>query len=145
MDYSRFFVEKGESFFWYFESLRKSSLQSFHCLLQGKRELEACAGCGMDVQIHGGLTRDGLAGRSPAAGAAPGARMLVHSIACGQGWRQGEYSGVEENERTLYSVFLSEIKRCLHSEGSKLARSWCPLPMFTESQYKTESSLESAG
>ena len=38
----------------------------------------------MDVQIHGGLSRDGLAGRSPATGAAPGAWMLVHPITCGQ-------------------------------------------------------------
>jgi hypothetical protein len=36
----------------------------------------------MDVQIHGGFTRDGLAGRSPSAGAAAGAGVLVHSIAC---------------------------------------------------------------
>lgn len=40
----------------------------------------------MDVQVHGGLSRDGLARRSPATGAAPGAGMLVHPITnyCGE-------------------------------------------------------------
>lgn len=42
----------------------------------------------MDVQIHGGFSRDGLAGRSPATGAASGAGMLVHPITCAQ--RRGE-------------------------------------------------------
>lgn len=44
----------------------------------------------MDVQIHGGLARDALAGRrSSATAAAPGARMLVHSIAYDRGDRVG--------------------------------------------------------
>lgn len=63
----------------------QSSLQPLYRLLQWKGELEASAGSRMDVQIHGGLTGDGLARRSSAAGAAPGAWMLVHSIACIQG------------------------------------------------------------
>lgn len=42
----------------------------------------------MDVQIHGGLAGDALAGRrSSATAAAPGARMLVHSIAYDRGDR----------------------------------------------------------
>lgn len=91
--YSRFFVQQSESLFWYFEFLRQSPFQSLNCLFQGQGELEACAGGGVDVQIHGGLSRDGLAGRSPAAGAAPGAGMLVHPITCGQRWgRQDEQS-----------------------------------------------------
>lgn len=91
--YSRFFVQQSESLFWYFEFLRQPPLQSLHGLLQGQRELEAGAGGGVDVQIHGGLSRDGLAGRSPATGAAPGAGMLVHPITCGQRrGRQGEQS-----------------------------------------------------
>lgn len=52
----------------------------------------------MDVQIHGGLSRDGLAGRSPAAGAAPGAGMLVHPITCGQRWG-GKTSRIWNEER----------------------------------------------
>lgn len=43
----------------------------------------------MDVQIHGGLRRDGLAGRSPATGAAPRAGMLVHPITCGHRGKEG--------------------------------------------------------
>lgn len=77
-------MQQRESLFWYFEFLRQPSLQSFHGLLQGQGELEAGAGGGVDVQIHGGLSRDGLAGRSPATGAAPGTGMLVHPITCGQ-------------------------------------------------------------
>lgn len=82
--YSRFFVQQSESLFWYFESLRQSPLQSLHGLLQWQGELEACAGGGVDVQIHGGFSRDGLAGRSPATGAASGTGMLVHPITCAQ-------------------------------------------------------------
>lgn len=57
----------------------------------------------MDVQIHGGFSRDGLAGRSPATGAAPGTGMLVHPITCGQrgGGRWGDKTskaGDEEGE-----------------------------------------------
>ena len=87
--YSRFFVQQSESLFGYFEFLRQPPLQSLHGLLQGQGELEACAGGGVDVQIHGGLSRDGFAGRSPATGAAPGAGMLVHPITCGQRWGGG--------------------------------------------------------
>lgn len=82
--YSRFFVQQSESFFRYFEFLREPLLQPFHRLLLGQGELEPRAGGGVDVKIHGGLSRDGLAGRSPAAGAAPSAGVLVHPITCGQ-------------------------------------------------------------
>lgn len=82
--YSRFFVQQSESFFRYFEFLRQPPLQSFYSLLLGQGELEPCSGGGVDVKIHGGLSRDGLAGRSPAAGAAPSAGVLVHPITCGQ-------------------------------------------------------------
>lgn len=92
-------MQQSESLFWYFEFLRQSPFQSLHGLFQGQGELEACSGGGVDVQIHGGLSRDGLAGRSPAAGAAPGAGMLVHPITCGQRWG-GKTStvGNEESE-----------------------------------------------
>lgn len=83
--YSRFFVQQSEPLFWYFELLRQPPFQSFHGLLQGQGQLEACAGGGVDVQIHGWLSRDGLAGRSSATGAAPGAGVLVHPITCS--WR----------------------------------------------------------
>lgn len=82
--YSRFFVQQSESFFRYFEFLRQPPLQSFDSLLLRQGELEPCSGGGVDVKIHGGLSRDGLAGRSPAAGAAPSAGVLVHPITCGQ-------------------------------------------------------------
>lgn len=82
--YSRFFVQQRESLFWYFESLRQPLLQALHGLLQGQGELEACASGGVDVKIHGGLSRDGLAGRSTTTSAAPGVRVLVHPITCGQ-------------------------------------------------------------
>lgn len=96
--YSRFFVQQSEPLFWYFELLRQPPLESLHGLLLGQGELEAGAGGGVDVEIHGGLARDGLAGRSPATGAAAGAGMLVHPITCGQrvgggGWdEQGRMS-----------------------------------------------------
>lgn len=77
-------MQQSESFFRYFEFLREPLLQPFHRLLLGQGELEPCAGGGVDVKIHGGLSRDGLAGRSPAAGAAPSAGVLVHPITCGQ-------------------------------------------------------------
>lgn len=49
----------------------------------------------MDVQIHGGLAGDGLAGRrSSATAAAPGARMLVHSIAYDRGDRVDGSGGI---------------------------------------------------
>lgn len=51
----------------------------------------------MDVQIHGGFTRDSLAGRSPATGATPSGGMLVHSITCGQ--RRGGDKTRREAER----------------------------------------------
>lgn len=92
-------MQQSESLFGYFESLREPSLQSLHGLLLGQGELEACAGGGVDVQIHGGFSRDGLAGRSPATGAAPGARMLVHSITCARR-RRGEGTGREEGGKT---------------------------------------------
>lgn len=77
-------MQQSESFFRYFEFLRQPPLQSFYSLLLGQGELEPCSGGGVDVKIHGGLSRDGLAGRSPAAGAAPSAGVLVHPITCGQ-------------------------------------------------------------
>jgi len=76
-------VQQSESLARHFESLRQPPLQPVHGLLLGQTELEACAGGGVDVQIHGGLRRDGLTGRSPATGAAPGAGVLVHPITCG--------------------------------------------------------------
>lgn len=83
--YSRFFVQQNEPLLGHAEFLRQPSFQTLHGLLLGQRELEAGAGGGVDVQVHGGLRRDGLAGRSgPATGAAPGAGMLVHPIACGR-------------------------------------------------------------
>lgn len=53
----------------------------------------------MDVEIHGGLSRDGLAGRSPATCAAPSAGMLVHPITCDQrgGLDATSTAGNEEN------------------------------------------------
>lgn len=82
-------MQQSESLFGYFKSLREPSLQSLHGFLLGQGELEACAGGGVDVQIHGGFSRDGLAGRSPATGAAPGAGMLVHSTTCARRRREG--------------------------------------------------------
>lgn len=79
--YSRLFVQQRQSLLGHFEFLRESPLEPLDGLLGGDGHLEACAGGGLDVQIHGGLIRDGLAGRGPAAGAALGAGMLVHSIA----------------------------------------------------------------
>lgn len=82
-------MQQSESLSGYFESLCQPPLQSVHGLLLRKGELEACSGGGVDVQIHGGLSRDGLAGRSPAAGAAPGAGVLVHPITnyCGDNFK----------------------------------------------------------
>lgn len=101
--YSRFFVQQSESLFWDFESLRQPPLQSLHGLLKGQGELEACAGGGVDVQIHGGLSRDGLARRSPTTGAAPGAGVLVHPITCGQrrggGGNKTSRAGEEEGQQ----------------------------------------------
>ena len=86
--YSRLFVQQRQSLLGYFEFLGQPPLQPLDGLFGGDGQLEACAGSGMDVQIHGGFTRDGLAGRSPSAGAAAGAGVLVHSIACtGRGGR----------------------------------------------------------
>lgn len=80
----------------------------------------------MDVQIHGGFTRDGLAGRSPAAGAAPGARMLVHSIACGQGGDKASGAGLERKSRpfTQCPLFSERETACIQKKeiGSL---SWC--------------------
>lgn len=76
-------MQQREPLFGYFEPLREPPLQPVHGLLLGQRELEAGAGGGVDVKVHGGLGGGGLAGRrSPAAGAAPGAGMLVHPITC---------------------------------------------------------------
>lgn len=121
-DYSRLFVQQSESLFGDFESLRQPPLQSLHGLLQGQGELEACAGGGVDVQIHGGLSRDGLARRSAATGAAPGAGVLVHPITCvqrrdvGVETRRAEarVSGVARTVRPLASLVLP----AQHSEPS---------------------------
>lgn len=80
----------------------------------------------MDVQVHGGLSRDGLARRSPATGAAPGAGMLVHPITCGQrrgrqdeqsrGMKKVEEDGEADPSLRLPSLVLLANQR-QHSES----------------------------
>lgn len=107
----------------------------------------------MDVQIHGGFRRDGLAGRSPATGAASGAGMLVHPITCAQrrgetrraepGSEKGEKNSEADPSLPLQSLDLLANQR-QHSELSLslfFPSSWCPLFFLSlsESQNKTQS------
>lgn len=133
--------------------MRQSPLQSLHGLLQWQGELEACAGGGVDVQIHGGFSRDGLAGRSPATGAASGAGMLVHPITCAQrrgetrraepGSEKGEKNSEADPSLPLQSLDLLANQR-QHSERSlSLFFFFLLVPPFflslSESQNKTQS------
>lgn len=94
----------------------------------------------MDVQVHGGLSRDGLAGRSPATGAAPGAGMLVHPITCDQKGETRRAEPVDDEEdgeadpslRLASLVLLANQKQ--HSESFLsfslcLSSSWCLLSL----------------
>lgn len=96
----------------------------------------------MDVQIHGGFSRDGLAGRSPATGAASGAGMLVHPITCAQrrgetrrakpGSEKGEKDSEADPSFPLQSLDLLANQR-QHSELSLSLSSSCCLLFFSRS------------